>query len=114
MYPRIALITAAAGGLVLCQVAPDRVQATVVRDGKNGPFNPAVEVGGHGLLSQANNPPLIVVPYGLSDPLRIAYQWFPPFSAWPWDGPSLFNWHCPGGQVRGAGTLIIRPRRWTR
>ena len=96
MSRSIRLMIAAASVLVLCRAATDRSEATVVRDGKGGPVNPAVEVGGHRLDVKR---PAMAIPASLIGALRPAYPWLPSCVAWPLGGFGSFYWD-PGGEVR--------------
>ncbi len=96
MHPRTRPIIAAAVVLVLCRAATHPSEATVVRDGKAGPFNPAVESGGHRLTADdTDKRSAATIPYSLIGALQAAYYWFPPCIGW---SASMFGpfWHHHG------------------
>jgi hypothetical protein len=98
MHVRIRPVVAAALVLLLSHAATDHSAATVVQDGKTGPSNPAVEIGGQPLKAgdKALSP---AIPYSLIGALRSACF------DWPWGMFSRSYWHHAN-----AGP-IIRPGR---
>jgi hypothetical protein len=100
MEPRIRRLLASAVVLVLFQMAMGK--ATVIRDGKTGPVNPAVQAGGQRL--QAKQPSNI--PYSLIGAIRSDYQWFTPCFIWPWRILGAFPWHR-----QDATRTMIRARQ---
>jgi hypothetical protein len=110
MSRSIRLMMGVAALLVLCRAAAERSEATVVRAGKNGPVNPAVEVGGHKLDA---NRPAMVFPASLIGALRPAYPWLPSCVAWPLGSFGPFYWdrrdEAPR-MVPGEGSILrLRP-----
>ena len=99
---RIKLISAAAAVLIVCR-APDRGQATVVRDGPAETGNPAAYAGGDPVRD--NPPPNIQLT--IIGGFQSQSAWFSPCSICPW---SPFN---PFWQGRGdaARTILILPAR---
>jgi hypothetical protein len=96
MLPHIKRFIIAAFVLVLCHAAVDQGSATVVRDGKNGPANPAVEAGGHHPMTK--QPP--AVPYSLIGALGDGAQWCMPRFAWPWRMFDTFPRHSHSASGR--------------
>ncbi|MEA2739551.1 MAG: hypothetical protein QOH05_2858 [Acetobacteraceae bacterium] len=80
MLPGIMRIVAGAFVLVLCRGAVDQGQATVVRDNRTAPANPAVEAGGH--HPRSREAPYF--PYSLIGAIASESQWCVPIIAWPW------------------------------
>jgi hypothetical protein len=78
MPPPIGRVIAAALFLVLAQAATDQGAATVVRDSKAQPANPAVEEGGYHLAPAP--PPAI--PYSLIGAIASRQSWFGRCIAW--------------------------------
>ncbi len=79
-------IAAAALVLLLCRAGADEGRATVVRDGRAGPGNPAVESGGHHLPRRQSPPP---VPYSLIGAIDTANQVCRPDAGW---SSGWFGW----------------------
>jgi hypothetical protein len=100
MMSRIRLFLAATAVLVLCRVATERGQATVVRDGTPG--NPAVQTGGHPL--QEN--PSLGIAYGVIGAWRIPFFWPPQCAVWPW---SVFNPFYRNRYGNAGRSILIRP-----
>src|SRR5271165_6767699 len=116
MYPRILPIMAAAVVLVLCRAPAHQSAAKIIRDGKDGPLNPAVEAGGHPLPFGGNgNGPPVVISYSLVSAIWPDNRWFPPCIVWPWRIVSpfpIFLHNVPGRisrTPRGVG-IWVPPR----
>jgi hypothetical protein len=102
------LIIVAAALLILCQAVADRGEATVVRDGKGGPVNPAVQTGGQRLTPEP--PPAI--PYSLIGALWADDQCYPPFGVRPWPVVNSFDFRRHRGFRRTFGrNSVVRLRR---
>jgi hypothetical protein len=102
------LIIVAAALLILCQAVADRGEATVVRDGKGGPVNPAIDAGGQRLAPAAPT----AFPYSLIGALWADDQCFPPFGVRPWPVVNLFDSRRHGVFRRTFGrSSVVRLRR---
>jgi hypothetical protein len=105
------LIIVAAALLILCQAVADRSEATVVRDGKGGSVNPAVDAGGQRLAPAAP----IAFPYSLIGALWANDQCYPPFGVRPLPEVNLFDWrrHRVFRRTFGRNSLVRfrRPMR---
>ena len=86
MLPSIMRIVAGAFVLALSPGAVDQGQATVVRDSRTAPANPAVEAGGHHLRSREP----AYFPYSLIGAIASEGQSCAPIVVWPW------RWFGPG------------------
>jgi hypothetical protein len=92
--------------LVFCQSMAERSAATVVRDSKGGPANPAVEVGGH-RIPPGPPPP---VPFSLVGAIADGNR---PLigcaAAWPWNRFGAFFLRRP--RVFWGVRTIVPPLR---
>ena len=115
MHRRIRLILAAVAVLLVCRAAADQAGATVIRDGKAAPSNPAVEAGGKKPLGTGGDRVPDNIPYSLIGAFPISYPWFEPCLEWPWQFLGRIRWHRPPALpvARPLGRPIRRPpRRW--
>jgi hypothetical protein len=98
------LIIAAAALLILCQAVANRGEATVVRDGKGGPVNPAVQAGGQRLAPAAPT----AIPYSLIGALWADDQCYPPFGvrAWPVVNSFDFRRHRVFRRIFGRNSAV--------
>jgi hypothetical protein len=94
-------IIAAALVLVICLAALDQAKARVVRDDQGAPANPAVEAGGHRLLTA----PSPSVPYSLIGAMANEDRWVGACSIWPWKLLDRFSLRPGGARAR----MTIRP-----
>lgn len=111
MGARIRPMVVAAVVLVLCRVAMDRGEATVVRDGKA--TNPAVQAGGQPLRSTA---PQDRISYNLVGAIGSNNGWWASGALWPWSALGWFPWHRFNGGFgvfpgpRPGGRFGVFPR----
>jgi hypothetical protein len=119
MHRRIRLMMAAVAVLLLCRVAADQAVATVVRDGKAAPSNPAVEAGGAKPVGGSHERGPDNISYNLIGTLPMSSPWFQPCFEWPWQLFGRIRWHGPAAVPLGRpverpiGRSFRRtPRSW--
>lgn len=120
MSTRYRLITSVAVALVLFQAAADQGIATVIRDGKTGPVNPAVEAGGQPIsMKDYDQRTQSNVPYSLIGALRPEDGCLYPYFGWAWNMFRSFGWRhrvaepkfigVPASPVNGPINRPLRP-----
>jgi hypothetical protein len=111
MPRRIHLMMAAVAVLLLCRVAAEQAGATVVRDGKAAPSNPAVEAGGAKPVGGVHERAPDNISYTLIGTLPMSSPWFQPCFEWPWQLFGRIRWHGPAALPLGRPVErpVVRP-----
>jgi hypothetical protein len=89
MRPPLQHLIATALVLVVCHAAFNQAAAKVVRDNKGKPANPAIEAGGHHLLTASS----AQFPYSLIGATANDERWIGACNIWPWKSLDAFALH---------------------